>query len=55
MSRSAFLLWSFLDLQLRKLFKDLLAVIAGLHFIVFSDADDVKNFAVLANDESNTV
>jgi len=28
-------------------------MISGLHFVVFSDTDDVCNFAILAHDESD--
>jgi hypothetical protein len=49
LSRSVFLLRSFLDLQLHELFQNLFAVIAGFHFLF-----DVQNFAILANDESGS-
>ena len=29
-------------------------MIAGLNFVVFSDADDVSNLAILAHDESDS-
>lgn len=30
-------------------------MIAGLHFVVFSDTDDVQDLAILASDESDSV
>lgn len=30
-------------------------MITGLHFVVFSDANDVQDFAILASDESDSV
>jgi hypothetical protein len=54
LSRSVFLLRSFFDLQLHEFFDNLFAVVTRLHFIVFADADDVQNLAVLAHDESDS-
>ncbi|MFT5094618.1 MAG: hypothetical protein ACI93T_003458, partial [Porticoccaceae bacterium] len=50
LSRSAFLLGGFLDLQLHEFFKDLLGVLARLHLLF-----DVQDFAILANDEGDSV
>jgi len=55
MNRSAFLFGSFLDLQLCEYFENLFSVIAGLHFVVFSDADDVRDLTIFADDEGDSV
>ena len=47
---SAFLLRSFFDLQFRKFFENLFGMLTGLHFLL-----DVQDFAILANDESDSV